>query len=120
MESGPFIVAGLAIIGTFGTSALLIYMFFATRHKQRIALLEHGQEAKVFNSLRTQKDALKFGMLSIGIGIGILVGYLLDEMGMAEEPAYFSMTLIIGGAALITFYLLDRKSKDNEELGMLK
>ncbi|MEM8527339.1 MAG: DUF6249 domain-containing protein [Bacteroidota bacterium] len=114
MESGPFIVGALAIVGTFGTSALLIYMFFATRHKQRIALLEYGQEAKVFNSARQRKDALKFGMLSIGIGIGILVGYLLDEMGMAAEPAYFSMTLIFGGAALIIFYLMDRKSMDAE------
>ncbi|MEL6941276.1 MAG: DUF6249 domain-containing protein, partial [Bacteroidota bacterium] len=87
-------------------------MFFATRHKQRIALLEHGQEAKVFNSIRTQKDALKFGMLAIGVGIGVLVGYLLEEIGMEEEPAYFSMILIIGGAALIAFYLMDRKSND--------
>ncbi|MEM6699508.1 MAG: DUF6249 domain-containing protein, partial [Bacteroidota bacterium] len=107
-----FVVASLAIIGTFGTGALLIYMFFATRHKQRIALLEHGQEAKVFNTLRTQKDALKFGMLAIGVGIGVLVGYLLEEMGMEEEPAYFSMILIIGGAALIAFYLMDRKAKE--------
>ncbi|MEL6720108.1 MAG: DUF6249 domain-containing protein [Bacteroidota bacterium] len=109
---GPFVVASLAIIGTFGSGSLLIYMFFATRHKQRIALLEHGQEAKVFNSIRTQKDALKFGMLAIGVGIGVLVGYLLEEIGMEEEPAYFSMILIIGGAALIAFYLMDRKSND--------
>ena len=111
---GPFVVASLAIIGTFGTSALLIYMFLATRHKQRIALLEHGQEAKVFNSARQRNDALKFGMLSIGIGLGILVGYFLDEIGMAAEPAYFSMTLIFGGAALIIFYLMNRKSDSSE------
>jgi len=113
---GPFVVASLAIIGTFGSGSLLIYMFFATRHKQRIALLEHGQEAKVFNSIRQQKDALKFGMLAIGVGVGVLAGYFLEELGLDEAPAYFSMIFIIGGAALIAFYLMDQKSRSSEAL----
>jgi len=115
---GPFVVGSLAIIGVFGSSSLLIYLFFMTRHKQRIALLEHGKEARVFGTIRNQKETLKFGMLAIGVGIGVLAGYFLEEIGLEEEPAYFSMILIIGGAALIAFYLMDKNSKENNELGM--
>ena len=43
----------------------------------------------------------------IGIGIGFLMGYLLDRTYDMEETGYFSMLFIFGGLGLVLSYFLE-------------
>jgi hypothetical protein len=90
----------------------IAYIFLTTRHKERLALIEKGADASLFNPGKTSKGmgALKFGMLSVGVALGFLFGSLLaTTMVMHEEVAYFSMIFLCGGISLILFYFIERK-----------
>lgn len=106
MVHSEALIAALALIGTFGTFLTGMYMFFSTRHKERMALIEQGKEANIFYSNKRlfANGALKLGMLAFGVGVGILLGSILAYAGLQEEVAYFSSMLICGGAGLILYY----------------
>jgi hypothetical protein len=98
----------------------IMYLFFTTRNKERMALIEKGADASLFNTGKTHvpwfnwgKFALKTGMLLIGVGLGIIAGAILDSAQVFQdsESGYFSMIFIFGGLALVIFYLIDRRSK---------
>ena len=103
------------MIGVFGSIFTGLYLFFTTRHKERMALIEQGKEASIFysNKRMVANGALKFGLLAIGIGVGIVSGYILSAGGMQEEPAYFASMFIFGGLALmINFRITDKRNRE--------
>ena len=98
-----FIIGGL-IIG-------IAYLFFMTRHRERMKLFElFADQPEHFPKVFFRADALKFGLLGIGIAIGSMLGFLLDENRiMDEEIAYTSMVFLFGGLGLLSSYLILRK-----------
>ena len=58
---------------------------------------------------------LKFGMLFVGVSLGILSGSLLSYSFQHEEVAYFSMILLFGGIALIANAILERKAQEKNQ-----
>jgi hypothetical protein len=53
---------------------------------------------------------IRFGMLLIGIGLGILFGSILQTITLIkEEVAYFSMIFLFGRAGLFSSYFVGRK-----------
>jgi F0F1-type ATP synthase membrane subunit c/vacuolar-type H+-ATPase subunit K len=108
----------IAFIAFFATVFGVMYVFYTTRNKERLALIEKGADASLFNTGKETKYSwgkysLKFGMLMTGIGLGIIAGAILEARSAfpSEEAGYFSMIFIFGGLALVLFYLIDRKSK---------
>jgi hypothetical protein len=110
----------IGFIAFFAMVFGIMYLFYTTRNRERMALIEKGADASLFNTGKTQlsgfnwgKFALKIGMLLIGIGLGIIAGAILDSVEAFPDPVagYFSMIFIFGGLALVIFYLIDRKSK---------
>jgi len=99
-----FIIGGL-IIG-------IAYLFFTTRHRERMKLIElFADKPEHFPKKFFRADAIKLGLLAIGISIGSLLGYLLDENNvMDEEVAYTSMVFLFAGIGLVTSYLILRKN----------
>lgn len=107
------ITAIVAIICSIGFIPLII--FLVHRHRERTALIEKGLSAEILATAtkdRTQ-ESLKYGILSVGLAVGILVGNILDEYTrMSEEVSYFSMIFLFGGLALLAFYSLAKKDKE--------
>ena len=80
------------------------------RRKERMALIEKGVTAAVFNSESNVSPSLKYGIFCIGIAIGFLLGELLVQTtNMEEGIAYFSMIFLFGGIGLVTYYFIARK-----------
>lgn len=110
----------IAFIALFATVFGIMYVFYTTRNKERMALIEKGADASLFNtgkestgkSFSWSKFTLKIGMLFMGIAVGIIMGAVLSNAGLLNEEAmYPSMIFFFGGLSLVLFYFIDRKSK---------
>ncbi len=99
---------------TFG----IMYVFFTTRHKERLSMIDKGYDPALFQTKKaTQSNAtMRFGMFFVGIALGILMGNILTETtSLDEEVAYFSMIFLFGGVSLILYYMIiERKQQLNK------
>jgi len=103
MELTPIFV--LAII--FGSILTIVYL--GIRKKERMAMLEKGVDASYFVKKKTGDPGLKFGLLFIGVALGIFSGSLVhQEFGMQEEPAHFSMIFLFAGLALVISHFIEK------------
>ena len=109
----------------FGALFGVVYLFFSTRHKERLTLIEKGADASLFYPAKKKKTlpwvTLKFGMLFVGIAVGTAIGIMITNsipsMKYHLEPLFiFSMIFLFGGISLIWNFLLERKlSKKDDE-----
>jgi hypothetical protein len=109
-------IAEVLIPMTFFASMFgFAYIFFSTRHRERMALIEKGANPDIFRNPNKPRSTLKFGLLFVGISLGILTGTLLTNTvpGMREETANFSMIFLFGGLALILNHVLEAKKVDD-------
>jgi len=102
----------IAILSTFGTTFGLIFYYLHTRNKQRLTMLEKGVDPQIFYPKPTSNKfaSLKWALLMIGVGLGFLIGGFLSDFTDAEEPIFFSMTLLFGGLGLLTYFFIVRKN----------
>lgn len=103
--------AAFILIVIFGFIFAIVYL--GIRRKERMALLEKGVDASFFISKKTSSTTLKFGMLFVGVALGILFGNILEySTHMDEEVAYFSMIFLFGGSGLIINYFIEKKNEE--------
>ncbi|MBE9491847.1 MAG: hypothetical protein IMY70_03090 [Bacteroidetes bacterium] len=90
-------------------------VFLAVRKKERMTLLEKGADPKTFHFEPMKAVTLKWGLVLIGVAIGILMGNILDTYGVLDDEAsYFSMIFLFGGIALVISYFLEKKHSRNK------
>ena len=101
-------------LGLFAMIYGIVYL--SVRKKERLALIESGKDAKIFNLESSNvAQSLKFSLLLIGLGIGALMGNILEESTTMDNGiAYFSMILLFGGIGLLVYYLI-AKNKDKQQ-----
>jgi hypothetical protein len=88
---------------------ILGIVYLAIRKKERMALIQKGVDAKLFETKKKSPIELKWGMLLIGIGVGILLGRLLAAYSsLGEEAAYFSMICLLGGLSLVIYHFMEK------------
>lgn len=100
-------------IAVFSVVPVIIYLVH--RHRERKALIEKGLDFSIFEGEKKCSilTNLKYGILSIGLAVGILLGNILDEYThMSDEVAYFSMLFLFGGISLLLFYYIAQKQKE--------
>lgn len=103
----------------FGTVFGVSYLYITARNRERLALIEKGADASIFKiDEKTNKyGALKWGLVLVGLGLGIWSGSILGNTVsiVEEEAAIFSMLLLFGGIGLLAYYLitvrLEKKNK---------
>lgn len=104
-------VTAIMITGiVFATIYGLFFLY--VRRRERLTMMEKGVDASIFY----QKDpnpksvSLRYGMLFIGVGVGILLGNILAvTTNLREEVSYFSMIFLIGGLSLVLNYLIEKR-----------
>jgi len=130
----PIFIVGFIVLGIYRLVELFV------RRNERMAIIEKlgGQinfsEAKVDLNLPLFQQsksnwALKFSLLLIGIGIGLLVGYGFEFAATGGELAaystnlnfqrkigvvYFAGVAIFGGIGLLSAYFIEQKHKTKE------
>lgn len=102
------LMAVLLIFGGTPTLIILIYYFGRNaKHKERMALIDKGMDPAVYMKEEAPYfNALMWGLLILGIGLGSFLGYILYAYaGMGEEYMIPSMSLIFGGLGLVSYYI---------------
>ena len=95
----------------------IFFVWISTRNKERMALIEKGADATLFATKKKNymNLTLKFGMLAVGIGTGILMGSIISSYTMLdEEVAFPSMIFLFGGLFLVGNALIEKKDKIEE------
>jgi len=105
----------LVPLSSFALIFGLWYIYITARNKERLALIEKGADPKLFKTRDSGSgfSTMKLGLFFIGIATGIIAGYFLEEGGMNDVSAYFSMIFLFGGIALTASYFLQKKNKEN-------
>ena len=97
---------GLLIpLGFFLAVFAILYVYWTTRTKERLALVEKGMDAGIFKGECSQLALVKWGIFLIALGLGVVVGSTLTNV-MDEVVAYFTGILVLGGVGLIVAYLV--------------
>lgn len=94
----------------------ITYVYLTTRNKERLALIEKGADASMFNTGKKRgmgSIILNLALLAIGIGLGVLVGAGLGQSGMDDDVAFPASIFIFGGLGLVASFFINRKL-DNE------
>ena len=81
----------LVSLAAFATIFGIVYILVITRYRERMSMLEKGVDPSKFGTKEGQSsNTLKFGMLAVGIAMGILMGNLLYKNEYIERaPAFF-------------------------------
>lgn len=109
--NGDIIVPITFVAALFG----IIYLYLKSRHRERLHMIEKGVSSNsLYSKTKTLAMTLKIGMLCIGIGVGILTGYLVNRIATIEEGhvLYSVFTFLFGGLALVLNYKIEKNSID--------
>lgn len=92
----------------------MVYLYFMTRNKERMALIEKGAEASIFFSDKKGPSIgkiviLNLALLLIGVGIAIFIGAILENMGVDGDVAYPGTIFFMAGVGLLTGFFLTKK-----------
>ncbi len=100
----------LPIIITLGAFIMIVYIR-KFENIERMAIIDKGLSPDLFRKDRKANPSpvLRWALLLIGAGMGLLIGYVFDEMFRMGEVAYFSSLLICGGLGLLLAYIIEEK-----------
>ncbi len=107
----------VVLIIVFGTIFGIAYLYFSSRNKERMALIEKGADASIFVKNRTKKAApfwkvliLNLSLLSMGIGSGVFLGLVFETYTILDSNSvYPAMIFLMAGIGLFAGFNLTRK-----------
>lgn len=113
MEEGILGIIWL-IIFSVGALVMTVYLRKYT-NEERMSMIEKGMSPGDIKRTYNTSLPLRFSLLMIGVGFGLLIGYFLDRAFYMDEVAYFAMIFICGGAGLGAAYIIEeKKAKEGE------
>jgi len=94
-------------------------VYILVRRKERLFLIEKGADASLFKTKSHVPAELKWGLLLVGIGVGIILGRVFTAYtNLGEEASYFSMICLFGGLSLVIYHFLalslEKQNKQKE------
>lgn len=112
----------LVPITLFICTTALVFGLRYMSNKEKMAMIERGMEpglARPRASAPTPFLSLKFGLLLVGLGIGLLVAlFTVKATGIEEEEGvavYFGCLSIFGGLGLIISYAVEKNWLDKQK-----
>ena len=106
--------ATIAILSVFGFATFITFMYFNTRHRERMALIDSGQDAGIFKMQSRAMNSLKWGLVLTMIGLALGIGIGIDTtMGNDGPIVTIPLVFLFAGIGLLIFYkILSDKGED--------
>lgn len=117
MNGPELLIPLVAIVGTFASIIIFVYMYFSSRNRERMALIEVGKDATIFNQKKNPNEStvLKYGIIGTMVGLGIFLASVINEMfSFTPGTIYFAMILLMGGLGMIIYYRLINRNVPSE------
>jgi hypothetical protein len=96
----------------------IVYLYLTTRNRERMALIEKGADASLFNTGKTiwrGSIIINLAFLAMGIGTGVLIGAGLEMIGMDDEVAFPASIFIFAGLGLYLSFMVNRRWRERDE-----
>ena len=102
---GELLIPILVPLGLFAMIFGLVYL----QKRENLAMIEKGMNPKNRAVGPAPFRNLKWGLLLVGSGIGLLLAYFIDLTVRSQDPEalYFSLVAIGGGIGLIISYKIE-------------
>jgi len=110
----------VVFIGLFSVVFGIAYLYFSTRNKERLALIEKGADASIFVKGRQHAQpfwkilVLNLALLLMGIGAGVMLGGLLHSAAGVQNDIAMpgSIFLLAGTGLLIGFFITKQMDRE--------
>ncbi|TJY36343.1 DUF6249 domain-containing protein [Pontimicrobium aquaticum] len=102
----------------FGVLFGIFYLFISSRNKERLALIEKGADASIFNIGKRAGSSWKVVIINLacllmGIGLGVFIANLLDTYSnLDSEAVYPALIFFMAGVGLFVGYTQTKKALD--------
>jgi hypothetical protein len=106
-------------ISLFAAIFGMVYLYYSTRNKERLALIEKGADASIFNIGKRSGSSWKvvvinLAFLLMGIGLGVFIANILETYTTLDDNAvYPAMIFLLAGAGLYIGYTQTKKALDD-------
>ncbi len=119
MDAEPIFI----LLVIFGAIFGVFYLYFTTRNRERLALIEKGVDAKIFSRESKRGTAsyskvfiLNIAVLLMGIGVGVLTAMILESaFNFYEDALYPGVIFLMAGIALFVGFTLTKKLDKEEQ-----
>ena len=114
MHGGEILIPILIPLGFFLMIFGVIYLY----KKENLAMIEKGMNPKNQPDRPVPYKNLKWGLLLVGSGLGLLIAFMLDQYILPKNRdyhddsvafIYFALLAIGGGLGLISSYKIEKK-----------
>lgn len=105
-----FAFLGIALI-----VGVVKYFSYKKQLLDRVAM--DPENLKLEGKLSMGNEALRFGLLFIGIALGIITGAFMDKFGLFSQEIFSYLTgiFLCGGLTLIIGYFIENKNNNKSE-----
>lgn len=117
MHGAEMLIPILVPLGAFAMIFGIIYL----RTRENMAMIEKSMNPKQFANRPAPYKSLKWGLLLIGSGIGLMLAYFITQYVLHdyENPAlWFALIGIGGGIGLIFSYRIEKKEVLDKEVNI--
>ena len=96
----------------------IVYLYLSTRNKERLALIEKGADASIFNLGKRAGSSwkvivLNLAFLLMGIGLGVFIANLLTTYtSLNEDAIYPALIFLMAGIGLYVGFTQTKKHVD--------
>lgn len=110
----PEVIIPVILFLTLGTVIIFLRKY---SNDERMAMIDKGLNLGEFKGKDVNPTfyTLRFGLLLIGLGLGIICGGILQPMFPEPEVGYFSFIFMFGGFGLIVAYILENKKREENQ-----
>lgn len=103
----------LFLLGSVFTLGFIFYMYFTTRHRERMAIIDKGGNIQFHGTKGNRNSSLKWGLVLLSLGLALGIGIALDVTYDSDGPIFTFPLLLIGGGLGQLFYY--RMKADQED-----
>ena len=105
----------LVPIALFSLIAAVIIVVSILRHRERLEMISRGMQP-VAVPKRTGNGSLFWGLLAVGIGLALVIGYAISGSYADKDTLTAAPIFLLGGVALLAYWKISRNISTSQLL----